>query len=92
VIKFARWPQLLGILSIAAYMGQNNPDVNVEVFDGNNVLPLDEAIARLDADAVGISAADGRLAAGFSYSNRRRGAHNSLTFGLHAWDIFPPSK
>ncbi len=64
VIKFARWPQPLGILSIAAYLGQNNPDVNVEVLDGNNVLALDEVVAKLDADVVGISA----TAVGYEYA------------------------
>jgi len=38
--------------------------VNVEVFDGNNVLPLDEVIARLDADIVGIFA----TAVGYEYA------------------------
>ncbi len=64
VIKFARWPQPLGLLSIGAYLGQNNPDVNVEILDGNNVLPLDEVIAKLDADVVGISA----TAVGYEYA------------------------
>ena len=56
IIKFARWPQPLGILSIAAYLGLNNPDVNIEILDGNNVLTLDEVIDKLDADVVGITA------------------------------------
>jgi len=64
VIKFARWPQPLGILSIGAYLKENNPDVFVEVLDGNNVLTLDEVIDRLDADVVGITA----TAVGYEYA------------------------
>ena len=56
IIKFARWPQPLGILSIGAYLGVNNPAVNVEILDGNNILTLDEVIDKLDADVVGITA------------------------------------
>ncbi len=54
--KFARWPQPLGILSVGTYIKQNNPGVEVEVLDGNNVLTLDEVKSRIDADLVGISA------------------------------------
>ena len=64
MIKFARWPQPLGILSIGAYLRQHNPGVNVEVLDGNNVLPLDEVIDQLDADVVGITA----TAVGYEYA------------------------
>ena len=64
VVKFARWPQPLGILSIGAYLGRNNPDVSIEILDGNNVLALDEVIARLNADVVGISA----TAVGYEYA------------------------
>jgi len=59
IAKFARWPQPLGILSIGTYIKQNNPGVEVEVLDGNNVLTLDKVIERLDADVVGISATAG---------------------------------
>jgi len=38
IAKFARWPQPLGILSIGTYIKQNNPGVEVEILDGNNVL------------------------------------------------------
>jgi radical SAM superfamily enzyme YgiQ (UPF0313 family) len=54
--KYARWPQPLGILSIGTYVRQNNPGVEVEILDGNNVLTFDEVKHRLDADLVGISA------------------------------------
>ncbi len=53
--KFARWPQPLGILSIGTYIKLNNPGVEVEILDGNNVLTLDEVKNRIDADLVGIS-------------------------------------
>lgn len=53
--KYARWPQPLGILSIGAYLRQNNPDVEVEILDGNNVLTLGEVKSRLDAHVVGVS-------------------------------------
>jgi len=56
IAKFARWPQPLGILSVGTYVKQNNPGVEVEILDGNNVLTLDQVIDRLDADVVGISA------------------------------------
>lgn len=55
VTKFAKWPQPLGILSIGTYLQEHNPCVEVEILDANNVLTLDEAIDRLDADVVGIS-------------------------------------
>ena len=55
IAKFARWPQPLGILSVGAYVKQNNHGVEVEILDGNNVLSLDEVIDKLDADVVGIS-------------------------------------
>ncbi|MHC4623142.1 MAG: B12-binding domain-containing radical SAM protein [Planctomycetota bacterium] len=64
VTKFARWPQPLGILSVGAYLGLNNPDVEVEILDANNVLTLDEAIAKLNADVVGVSA----TAVGYEYA------------------------
>jgi hypothetical protein len=43
ISKFARWPQPLGpqplgILSVGTYIKQNNPGVEVEILDGNNVL------------------------------------------------------
>jgi len=56
IAKFARWPQPLGILSVGTYIRQNNPGVEVEILDGNNVLTLDQVINKLDADLVGISA------------------------------------
>ena len=56
ITKFAGWPQPLGILSVGTYIKQNNPGVNVEILDGNNVLTLDEVKGRIDADLVGISA------------------------------------
>jgi len=55
ITKFAKWPQPLGILSIAAYLKENNPDVAVEVLDGTNVLTLDQVLQRIDADVVGLS-------------------------------------
>lgn len=64
VIKFARWPQPLGILSIGAYIRQNNPGIDVEIFDGNNVLSLDEVIDRINADVVGITT----TAVGYDYA------------------------
>jgi len=59
IAKFARWPQPLGILSVGTYIKQNNPGVEVEILDGNNVLTLDQVIDKLDADVVGISATAG---------------------------------
>jgi len=59
IAKFARWPQPLGIVSVGTYIKQNNPDVEVEILDGNNVLTLDQAIDKIDADVVGISATAG---------------------------------
>jgi radical SAM superfamily enzyme YgiQ (UPF0313 family) len=56
VVKFARWPQPLGILSIGTYLGLKNPEVEVEILDGNNVLALDEVIDKVNADVVGITA------------------------------------
>ncbi|MFC1929360.1 B12-binding domain-containing radical SAM protein, partial [Chloroflexota bacterium] len=56
IAKFARWPQPLGVLSIGTYIKQNNPGVQVEILDGNNVLTLDEVKNEIDADVVGISA------------------------------------
>jgi radical SAM superfamily enzyme YgiQ (UPF0313 family) len=56
IAKYARWPQPLGILSVGTYLKQNNPGVEVEILDGNNVLTLDEVKSRIDADLVGISA------------------------------------
>jgi anaerobic magnesium-protoporphyrin IX monomethyl ester cyclase len=56
IAKFARWPQPLGILSVGTYIRQNNPGVEVEILDGNNVLTLDQVMDKLDADVVGISA------------------------------------
>ena len=55
ITKFAKWSQPLGIMSIAAYLDENNPEVVVEVLDGNNVLTLDEVLDKIDADVVGIS-------------------------------------
>ena len=59
IAKFARWPQPLGIVSVGTYIRQNNPGIDVEILDGNNVLSLDQVIDRLDADVVGISATAG---------------------------------
>ena len=56
ITKFAGWPQPLGILSVETYIKQNNPGVEVEILDGNNVLTLNEVKSRIDADLVGISA------------------------------------
>ena len=56
IAKFARWPQPLGILSVGTYLRQNNPGIEVEILDGNNVLTLDEVKGAIDADLVGISA------------------------------------
>ncbi len=56
IAKFARWPQPLGTLSVGTYIKQNNPGVEVEILDGNNVLTLDEVKSRIDADFVGITA------------------------------------
>ncbi len=56
ITKYARWPQPLGILSVGTYIKQNNPGVEVEILDGNNILTLDEVKNRIDADLVGISA------------------------------------
>ncbi len=53
--KYARWPQPLGILSVATYVEQNHPGVEVEILDGNSILGLDEVKHRIDADLVGIS-------------------------------------
>lgn len=55
ITKFAKWPQPLGLLSIGAYLKANNPGVDVEVLDGNNILSLDEVLERIDADVVGLS-------------------------------------
>jgi anaerobic magnesium-protoporphyrin IX monomethyl ester cyclase len=59
LVKFARWPQPLGILSVGTYLKQHNPGVAVEILDGNNVLTLDEVKRRIDADLVGISVTAG---------------------------------
>ena len=56
IAKFARWPQPLGILSIGTYIKQNNPGVEVEILDGNNVLTLNEVKNKIGADLIGISA------------------------------------
>ncbi len=64
IAKFARWPQPLGIVSVGTYIRQNNPGVEVEILDGNNVLTLDQVIDKLDADIVGISATAG----GYDYA------------------------
>ncbi|MHC4573579.1 MAG: B12-binding domain-containing radical SAM protein [Planctomycetota bacterium] len=64
VTKFARWPQPLGILSIGAYLGLKNPEVNVEILDGNNILTLDEVISKINADVVGLTA----TAVGYEYA------------------------
>lgn len=56
VAKFASWPQPLGILSIATYLKQHNPGIDVEILDGNNILTMDQVTAKLNADVVGISA------------------------------------
>lgn len=64
ITKFAKWPQPLGILSIGAHLRRNNPDVNVEILDGNNVLTLDGVIDKLNADVVGITA----TAVGYEYA------------------------
>ena len=55
ITKFAKWPQPVGILSIGAYLKENNPEVDVEILDGNNVLELEEVLERIDADVVGLS-------------------------------------
>ncbi len=55
IAKFARWPQPLGILSVGTYIKKNNPGVEVEILDGNNVLTLHEVKDKIDADLVGIS-------------------------------------
>ena len=59
ITKFARWPQPLGIVSVGTYIRQNNPGVEVEILDGNNILALGEVKSRIDADLVGISATGG---------------------------------
>lgn len=64
VTKFARWPQPLAIISIGTYLRQNNPDVEVEILDANNVLSLEQALERLDADVVGVST----TAAGYEHA------------------------
>ena len=64
IAKFARWPQPLGIVSLGTYIRQNNPGVDVEILDGNNVLTLDQVIDKLDADVVGISTTAG----GYDYA------------------------
>jgi radical SAM superfamily enzyme YgiQ (UPF0313 family) len=64
--RYAQWPQPLGILSVGTYVKQNNPGVEVELLDGNNVLDLHQVIDKLDADVVGISATAG------SYCNALR--------------------
>jgi len=59
IAKFARWPQPLGIVSVGTYIRQNNPGIEVEILDGNNVLSFNQVIEKLDADVVGISATAG---------------------------------
>jgi len=49
------WPQPLGILSIATFLKQHNPDIEIEVLDGS-VLTLQEIMECLDADIIGITA------------------------------------
>ena len=76
VVKFAPWPQPLAIISIATYLLRHNPDVEVEILDANNVLSLERALERLDADVVGVST----TAAGYEHAvkiadvARQRGA------------------
>ncbi len=55
VVKFARWPQPLAIISIGTYLRQHNPDVEIEILDANNLLTLEQTLERLDADVVGVS-------------------------------------
>ncbi len=64
VTKFAKWPQPLAIISIATYLCRHNPDVEVEVLDASNVLSLEQALEKLDADVVGVST----TAAGYEYA------------------------
>jgi len=42
-------------MSIGAYLKENNPGVEVEILDANNVLTLDELLDGIDADVVGVS-------------------------------------
>ena len=87
IAKFARWPQPLGILSVGTYIKQNNPGVEVEILDGNNVLTLDEVKNRIDADLVGISA----TALGYDHAievakvAKKRGARVILGGATMAW-------
>jgi radical SAM superfamily enzyme YgiQ (UPF0313 family) len=59
IAKFARWPQPLGIVSVGTYIRQNNPGVEVEILDGNNMFSLDQVIEKLDAEVIGISTTAG---------------------------------
>lgn len=49
------WPQPLGILSIATYLREYSPEIDVEILDGS-VLSQEEIENRINADFVGITA------------------------------------
>ncbi len=48
------WPQPLGILSIATFLRQQRPDVEIEILDGS-VLSREELEQRVGADIVGLT-------------------------------------
>ncbi len=48
------WPQPLGILSIATFLRQRRPDVEIEILDGS-VLSREELERRVGADIVGLT-------------------------------------
>lgn len=48
------WPQPLGILSIATFLRQQNPTIEIEILDGT-VLSHKEIERRIDGDVVGIT-------------------------------------
>jgi len=64
VIKFAKWPQPLAIISLGTYLHHHNAEVEVEILDANNVLDLEQVLDRLDADVVGVST----TAAGYDHA------------------------
>ena len=49
------WPQPLGILSIATFLREHSPQIEIEVLDGT-ILSNQEIESRIEADIVGITA------------------------------------
>jgi anaerobic magnesium-protoporphyrin IX monomethyl ester cyclase len=77
--KWARWPQPLGILSIATYVNQFFPEVEFEILDYDCVLNLDnpEHVAKIgNAELVGLSVTFAQVDGGLEIARiaKERGA------------------